>query len=177
MKELSIKEAAEQIKALKLTKAMTDERHKFYASIEKILPNEQLNLDKLAESHKFQKASQISQALVGIMGLIPDLIGGASGFGGSPYLTLDWGGKNLAAAARSASDVLNILSSVASYEASRASILGSYDGESRLGSPGAAGQAGTRSDRSADRGRRVRKQTAETDLKNHKLQIETPKRP
>jgi hypothetical protein len=177
MKNLSIKEAAEQIKALKLTKVMTEERHKFYANIEKIIPNEQLNLDKLAESHKFQNASQISQTLAGILGMIPDLVGGLSGVGGSPHAALKWGGKNLAGAAQAASNVLSILSAAASYEASRASILGGYD--RRFEDCKLQERLAQKELKQIDQqivGAEIRREIAETDLKNHKLQIENAKK-
>ena len=86
-----------------------------------------LHLNKLEEAHNFELGAQISRALAGIVAMVPDLLGGASGFGGSPHVTLQWGGKNLAAAANSAADVLQILSASAAYEANRASINGQHE--------------------------------------------------
>lgn len=126
-KRLHVQEAKEQIEVLKRAKATMEEKRQFYAGLEKIITKEQLNLDKLGESHDFQMASQIVQATAGVLALIPDFAIGASGFGGSPHAAAKWGGSFLAHSATAASGVLNVLSTAASYEANRASILGSYD--------------------------------------------------
>ena len=52
MKVLQISEADEQIAILKKSRAVTEERENYYASIQKIIPNEQLNLDKLSEAQR-----------------------------------------------------------------------------------------------------------------------------
>ena len=51
MKSLQIKETNEQIEILKRTKLVTQERQIFYSGIQKIIPKEQLNLDKLGEAN------------------------------------------------------------------------------------------------------------------------------
>ncbi len=176
MKKLSIKEAAEQIEVLNRSKLVTEERHKFYAEVEKISGKEQLNLDKLSEAHDLQTAAQISRTLAGIVAMIPDLLGGASGFGGSPHVTLQWGGKNLAAAANSAADVLGIFSAVATYEAGRAATLGGYD--RRFDDWKLQERLAQKEMASIDKqivAAEIRKEIAETDLKNHELQIENAK--
>jgi hypothetical protein len=176
MKKLSIKEAGEQIEILKRTRKVTEERQKFYAEVEKISAKEQLNLDKLSEANDLQVAAQISRTLAGVMAMIPDLLGGASGFGGSPHVTLQWGGKNLAAAANSAADVLNIFSTVATYEAGRAATLGSYD--RRFDDWTLQERLAQKELDSIDKqivAAEIRKQISETDLKNHEIQIENAK--
>jgi hypothetical protein len=177
MKLLQIKEAKEQIEILKRTKAVTEERNKYYSSIEKIIPKEQLNLDKLSESHNYQMASQITQTLAGVVALLPDLVGGASGFGGSPHVVVQWGGLNLLGAAKSASDVLNIFSAAASYQASRASILGGYD--RRFDDWKLQERLAKKELLQIDKqivAAEIRKEIAETDLKNHELQIDNAKK-
>jgi len=177
IKKLQINESKEQIEVLNRTKKVTEERHKYYSSIQKISSKEQLNLDKLELAHGLQLGSQISQTLAGVFALIPSAAIGAAGFGGSPHATVKWGGFNLSSAAKSASDVFNIFSSIASYEASRASILGGYDRrfddwklQERLAKKELA---------SMDKqitAAEIRKEIAETDLKNHELQIENAKK-
>lgn len=177
MKLLQIKEAKEQIEILKRTKAVTEERNKYYSNIEKIISKEQLNLDKLSESHDFQMASQITQTLAGVVALIPDLVGGASGFGGSPHVVVQWGGLNLLGAAKSASDVLNIFSTAASYEAGRASILGGY--ERRFDDWKLQERLAKKELDQIDKqivAAEIRKELSETDLKNHELQIDNAKK-
>ncbi|HJQ08282.1 MAG TPA: neuraminidase-like domain-containing protein [Candidatus Saccharimonadales bacterium] len=176
IKKLGIAEATEQIEVLKRTRKVTEERQKFYAEVEKINAKEQLNLDKLEESHDLQLGAQISRTLAGVVAMIPDLLGGASGFGGSPHVTLQWGGKNLAAAANSAADVLNIFSSIATYEAGRAATLGSYD--RRMDDWKLQERTSQKEIDSINKqivAAEIRKELAETELKNHELQIKNAK--
>lgn len=125
-KIIQIKESTEQLTLLDKTKAITKERHQYYQTIERIIPKEQLNLDKLSESHDFQKAAQITQAVGSVLGLIPDFSLGGHGAGGSPVVHATFGGTFLSHATNAAAAVLNIFSSMASYEASRASTTGGY---------------------------------------------------
>lgn len=173
IKKLQINESKEQIQVLKRTKTVTEERLKYYLQIQKISAKEQLNLDKLGEAHDFQTGAQIADTLAGIVALIPELVGGGSGFGGSPHVVVQWGGLNLLGAAKSAADVLRIFSTMASYEANRASILGSYD--RRFDDWKLQERLASKEIDSIDQqitAAEIRKEIAETDLRNHELQIE-----
>jgi hypothetical protein len=177
IKVLQIKESTEQIEVLKRTKKVTEERDKYYSNIQKIIAKEQLNLDKLSESHDYQMASQIIQATAGVLALIPDLVIGASGFGGSPHAAAKWGGTFLAHSASAAASVLGVLSTAASYEASRASILGGYD--RRFDDWKFQERVAKKELASIDKqiaAAEIRKEIAETDLKNHELQIDNAKK-
>lgn len=177
MKLLQIKEAEEQIEILNRTEAVTEEKNKYYTTIEKIISNEQLNLDKLSEAHDYQTQSQVVRTIAGALALIPEFHIGASGFGGSPEVVLQIGGSAMSKSTNIGADILNILSAVSSYEANRASILGGYDRrfedwklQERLAK------------RELDQIKRqivaaeIRRDLAETDLKNHDLQIENAKK-
>ena len=173
VKKLAIKEAEEQIEVMQRSKKVTEERLKFFATVEKINDKEQLHLNKLDEAHDFEQAAQISRALAGIVAMIPDLLGGASGFGGSPHVTLQWGGKNLAAAANSAADVFQIFSASAAFEANRASINGQHD--RRFEDWKLQERIAEKEIRSIDsqiKAAELRLQSAELDLKNHELTID-----
>ncbi|MFA0963524.1 neuraminidase-like domain-containing protein [Roseivirga sp. BDSF3-8] len=173
IKKLQIQESVEQIEVLNKSKETTQERFDYYANIERIIANEQLNLDKLSEGQDFQMASQIVQATGAILGLIPDFNIGGHGAGGSPAFHATFGGSNLAEAANAAASVLNILSSAANYEANRASILGGYDRR---------WEDWKLQERTADKELKhldqqivvaeITKQRNEKDLENHDIQIE-----
>ncbi len=180
MKRLQISEAKEQIESLKRTKAVTEERHKYYSTIQRIIPNEQLNLDKLAEAQGFQIASQVVRTLSGVFAMLPEVDTGVAGFGGSPHATIKWGGANLSRATAAAADVLNIIGGIASYKASRASIKGGYDRrweDWKLQERLALKELAQIDKQIA--AAEIRRQISETDLKNHDLQtanaIETDK--
>ena len=177
MKLLQIKEAKEQIEILNRTKAVTEERNKYYTNIKKIIPNEQLNLDKLSEAKDWQLAANITYALGAGLALIPDLTLGVSGFGGSPEGNAKFGGSLLAHSTDAIGKGLSIFSAIASYEANRASILGGYDrrfDDWKLQERSAKKELAqiARQIVAAE----IRRDIAETDLKNHDLQIENAKK-
>lgn len=176
-KLLHVKEAQEQIEMLKRAKATLEEKNRFYSGIQKIIAKEQLNLDKLSESHDYQMASQIIQATAGVLALIPDFAIGASGFGGSPHAAAKWGGSFLAHSASAASGVLSVLSTAASYEANRASILGGYD--RRFDDWKLQERLAMRELAQIDKqivAAEIRKESAESDLESHELQIENSRK-
>ena len=176
MKLLQINEAKEQIEILNRTKAVTEERQTYYSKIEKIISKEQLNLDKLSESQDYQFASQIVRTVAGALRLIPEMHVGANGFGGSPEVVFQFGGSALSTATNIGADILNILSSIASYEANRASILGGY--ERRYDDWKLQERLAEKELDSIEKqitAAEIRKEIAETDLKNHELQIENTK--
>jgi Tc toxin complex TcA C-terminal TcB-binding domain/Neuraminidase-like domain/Salmonella virulence plasmid 28.1kDa A protein len=177
VKKLAIQEAKEQIQVLQRSRKVTEEKYQYYAQIEKLNAKEKLHLDKLETAHDFEQGAQISRALAGIVAMVPDLLGGASGFGGSPHVTLQWGGKNLAAAANSAADVLQILSASAAYEANRAAINGQND--RRFDDWKLQERQALKEIASIDKQitvAEIRQQSTELDLKNHGLTIENNKK-
>ncbi len=177
IKKLQINESNEQIEVLKRTKKVTEERQKYYASIEKIISNEQLNLDKLKEASDYQRDSQIVRTIAGALRLIPEFHVGASGFGGSPKVVMQLGGSAISTATSIGADILNILGSIASYEANRASILGGYD--RRYADWQLQERLATKELASIDKqiaAAQIRKEISTTDLKNHELQIENAKK-
>ena len=177
MKLLQIEEAKEQIEILNKTRAVTEERKTYYANIEKIIDKEQLNLDKLSEAQDYQFKSQIVRTVAGALALIPEFHLGASGFGGSPHVVMQLGGSAMSRATNIGADILNILGSVASFEANRASILGGYDrryDDWKLQERLAKKELDQIEKQIA--AAEIRKEIAETDLKNHELQIENAKK-
>lgn len=173
MKLLQINDAKQQIEILKKTKAVTEERNNYYSNIQKIISKEQLNLDKLSEAKDWQLAANITYALGAGLALIPDLTLGVSGFGGSPHGAAKFGGSLLAHSTDAIGKGLSIFSAIASYEANRASILGGYDRrfddwklQERLAKKELIQIDGQIT------AAEIRQKIAETDLKNHDLQIE-----
>jgi uncharacterized delta-60 repeat protein len=180
MKRLQISEAKEQIESLKKTKAVTEERHLYYSTILEIIPEEQENLDKLSKAQNLQTKANFTYALGATLALIPDLTLGASGFGGSPHGAAKFGGSLLAHSTDAIGKGFSMLSGTASYEANRASIQGGHkrrkadwDLQTRLAEKELVQIA--KQIAAAE----IRKEIAETDLKNHDLQtanaIETDK--
>lgn len=177
IKKLQISESKEQIEILKRTKKVTEERQKYYKSIEKISSKEQMNLDKLKEANDFQVSSQVVRTIAGALRLVPEFHVGAAGFGGSPTVVMQLGGSAMSGATNIAADILSLLGSIASYEASRAGTLGGYD--RRFNDWKLQERLASRELDSIDKqinAAEIRKSIAETDLKNHELQIDNAKK-
>ncbi len=177
VKLLQIKESTEQIEILKRTKKVTEERKKYYAGIEKIISKEQTQLDKLEEASEYQTESQIVRTVAGALALIPEFHIGASGFGGSPQVVVQLGGSAISKATNIGADILNILSSIASYEANRASINGGFErrfADWKLQERLADKELASIEKQISAAG--IRKDIAITDLKNHELQITNAKK-
>jgi len=177
MKTLQFEEAEEQIEVLKKTKAVTEERNQYYATIEKIITKEQLNLDKLGDAHFWQMLSKSGHATVAVLALIGDIAIGVAGFGGSALTTAMAGGSLLSTAATAASSVFDVLSTAASYEANRASILAGYD--RRYDDWKLQDRLAKKELKQIDQqivAAEIRKEIAKKDLENHDLQIDNAKK-
>jgi hypothetical protein len=177
VKNLQISEATEQIEILKRTQAVTEERDKYYTNIEKIIKNEQLNLDKLSESHEYQMQSQVVRTIAGALALIPEFHLGASGFGGSPEVVVQLGGSAISKSTNIGADILNVLSTASSFEANRASILGGYD--RRFEDWKLQERTAKKELEQIKRqivAAEIRLDIAKTELKNHDLQMENAKK-
>ena len=177
IKLLQIKESFEQIEVLKRTKKVTEEREKYYSGIERIIKKEQTHLDKLEEASEYQTESQIVRTVAGALALIPEFHIGASGFGGSPQVVVQLGGSAISRATNIGADVLSILSSIASYEANRASINGGY--ERRFADWKLQERLAKKELASIEKqiaAATIRKEIAVTDLTNHELQITNAKK-
>ncbi|MCT8997229.1 Tc toxin subunit A-related protein [Chelativorans intermedius] len=173
LKRMEIDAAQEQIEAIRRSREVTKERHDFYSAFERINAKEQLNLDKLGEAQAYQVGAGVVRATGAVLGIIPDFSFGGHGAGGSPAIHATFGGSTLATVAEAAATVLNILSGIASYEATRAATLGGFDRR--------ADDAGLQARTSAlEMGQidqqivvaELRRDIAEKDLAVHDVQIE-----
>lgn len=127
VRERQIKEAKETLEGLQLSRKVTEIRRDYYRDIKQITENEQLQLDQLKSAHEWQTTGQIADIAATTLPLIGDFDVGVSGWAATPVVKWKWGGLNLAAAAEAASRVMNLLSTLAANEATRASIMGGYD--------------------------------------------------
>ncbi|MEI7724329.1 MAG: neuraminidase-like domain-containing protein [Bacteroidota bacterium] len=177
VKKLQIDEANDQIEVLHRTKKVTEERQFHYSTIQKIIANEQLNLDKMQEANDYQVKAQIVRTVAGALRLIPEFHVGASGFGGSPSVVMQLGGSAISNATSIGADILNTLGSIASFEGTRAATLGGYD--RRFEDWRFQARLASRELDSIDEqiaAANIRKEIAETELANHQLQIENAKK-
>ncbi|RPJ61520.1 MAG: hypothetical protein EHM23_06595, partial [Acidobacteria bacterium] len=95
VRERQIEEAKENLESLRLTKATVEERRNFYRDIDKISGWEYAS----ESTHLLAVGSEITatilSATAGTAHLIPKTTIGASGFGGTPHVTVEYGGENV----------------------------------------------------------------------------------
>ncbi|MDN3514337.1 MAG: neuraminidase-like domain-containing protein [Candidatus Brocadia sp.] len=176
VREKQIAEAKENLEGLKRSKELVTVRRDYYQDIEKIIAGEQLGLDKLRTAHEHQSKAQNINIGASVLGYIPNITIGISGFGGSPEVNAQWGTGNIISALQAASGSETLLSNIASYEANKASTLASYDrrfDDWKLQEQLADKELG-QLDRQIAAGE-LRIAIAEKELENHTLQIENAK--
>ena len=127
VREQQISEVKENLEALKKNKEMVTIRRDFYRDIEKIVAGEQLSLAEQGAAQRHQTAAQNINIAASVLGYLPNVTIGASGFGGSPHVNVQWGAGNIISALQAASGSEQLMSSLASYRATKASTLAGYD--------------------------------------------------
>ncbi|MEM9635854.1 MAG: hypothetical protein AAGA50_31340, partial [Pseudomonadota bacterium] len=173
LKVQEIEAATEQIEVLNLTRAVTDERNRFYADFERINAKEQLNLDMQLIAKMVNIPAGVHHSLAGVLGMIPSFSIGGWGFGAAPGVSVSFGGSNLASAAQAMAAMLRVVSEVATAEASQAATTGSFDrrwDEAKLQE-----RLATRELSQIDQQivvAELRKEIAEKDLAAHDVQID-----
>lgn len=176
VREQQIDEGKENLEGLKKSKVVIETRRDYYRNIEKIIAGEHLSLDKLETAHRHQNKAQNINIAASVLGYLPNITIGASGFGGSPHATVQWGTGNIISALQAASGSETQLSNIASYEANRASTLAGYD--RRFSDWKLQETLAERELAQIDRqiaGAELRLAIAEKELENHALQIENAK--
>lgn len=173
VRQRQIDEAEEAISGLEFSLQSAQERQRFYATRNPLIPNERLNLSKMEVAAVYDAVSQGASLAASVLALIPDFDLGAEGGFSSPVVKASFGGTNLARAAQIASQITSVLASLERSGAQRAATLASYDRRQEEWDFSAA-QALVES-KSLERqleGARVRLAIAEQELANQELQIE-----
>ena len=115
VREQQIAEAKENLEGLKKNKEMVTIRRNFYRDVEKVIAGEQLSLDEQGVAQRHQMAAQNINIAASVLGYLPNVTIGASGFGGSPHVNVQWGTGNIISALQAASGSEMLMSSLASY--------------------------------------------------------------
>ncbi|MEJ7829788.1 MAG: hypothetical protein WKF91_16380, partial [Segetibacter sp.] len=176
VRKKQIDEAKESIESLKRTKAVTEEKKKYYAALEYMNTGETVAFALSTASTVLDAAIAAGYILAGGLTVIPQFVAGGSGFGGSPHVTVDIGGVQFSGVADYATKAIGAISHALDKGASLASTQGSYqrrkeewEFQVRL------------SDKELLQvekqitGAEIRKAIAEKELENQELQIENAK--
>lgn len=169
IKEHNIKEADENIEALKLTKLNTEFRQSYYSDKDYQNSQEKMHLKNLKEAQKHQYNAQNISLLASYLSLIPQFTIG------SEFL-LEFGGFQLSTYVNLFSQIQSMKAGDYNHSATVASIKGGYD--RRLEDWNfqviTAKKEITQISKQIDASN-IRLAVAENDLKNHKQQIENSK--
>ena len=127
VREDQLEEASRTLEGLEQNLQATQNRQTFYATRQPRIANEKLHLDKLDAANTKEGIAQGLQVLKTALTLIPQFDLGASGFGGSPVVKVEFGGIQLGDALDAASQVLSFLALLDRNAANRAAIVAGYD--------------------------------------------------
>ncbi|HEV7472755.1 MAG TPA: neuraminidase-like domain-containing protein [Pyrinomonadaceae bacterium] len=127
VREKQIAEAKENLESLKRSKETAEVKRDYYREIEKISAGEQQSLDKFATAQEHSGTAQSINIGASMLGYIPNVMIGGSGFGGSPEVNAQWGTGNIISALQAAAGSENQLAGVASFEGNRASTTASHE--------------------------------------------------
>ena len=178
IKKLQIDEAKEQIEVLKRTKKVTEERYKYYKEIEFINALESTSLGINVLSTVGFTIGSVMQLTAGSTSLIPSINVGASGFGGSPQAVATvTSGEKISNSIDSFAKAILLGSQILDRVAGGISTIAGY--QRRFDDWKLQERLATKELASIDKqitAAEIRKEIAETDLKNHELQIDNAKK-
>jgi len=95
VREKQIEEAKEGLEGLKKSKEMVEIRRNYYRDIEKHITGEIAAMTLHGSAIVSEITATVLNATAGVAHLIPNVKVGASGFGGSPHVTVEYGGGNI----------------------------------------------------------------------------------
>jgi hypothetical protein len=127
VREQQIDEARENLEGIKKSKKVVEERRNYYRDIVKITPREQQSLDRQGMALDHQNQAYEYSFYASLLGYLPNITLGGSGFGGSPVATTGWGSSNIMSALQALSTSETQLSNSASHAANMHSTLAGYD--------------------------------------------------
>lgn len=113
--------------ALQSSRDLASMRSDYYSSRVFMNASETQGQQLIHDAIELENAGIIFDIVAASASLIPALVAGANGFGGTPHLTLGFGGEQLSRAAAASAGVLRGYASVRSQRAGRSNTHGSYE--------------------------------------------------
>jgi hypothetical protein len=173
VRKYQLDEANRQLEAIDKNIETVTARAEWYRSRQMISGKEQTALDLTQAALVFRVVAQGLQAFAGGAHLLPEVTVGASGFGGSPHVVVQFGGGQIASSSSAFSAAVTALSDIAQTQAGVTATLASYerrkddwDFQAGLADRELAQLAKQKA------AAEIRVAIAERELRNHELQIE-----
>jgi hypothetical protein len=126
VKSQQVTAAADEITVLQNQQAVVQQRHDFYASQAFMNEWETIAIGLQTAALVSNTAAGVLDLTAGGASLAPDVQWGMAGFGGSPFWTGIWGGRNVASSASSAASMLRTLAGVLTESGSINATVGGY---------------------------------------------------
>ena len=126
VKQRQIDEAETTLAGLEKTRAVTEERYKFYAAIGFTTAQEIEHLERLGSAQSYQEGANGTELGAAALSAVPDFTVGGSGLA-SPVATATIGGIALIAALQSASKILSWKAGHESYRANIVSVKAGWN--------------------------------------------------
>ena len=127
VRKKQIDEAKENLEGMKKSKELAQFKKEYYASREFLNVWELVAMALNSSSTALDIPVSMGYTSAGVLGLIPDFLMGASGFGGSPHATVEQGGNKFSNAAKLAMEGLAQIAKNLDKMASLSSTLASYN--------------------------------------------------
>ncbi|MDA9478892.1 hypothetical protein XI03_31270 [Bradyrhizobium sp. CCBAU 65884] len=173
VRKYQLDEATRQLEAIDKNIDTVTARAEWYRSRQVVSGKEQNALDLTQAALVFRVASQALQAFAGGAHLIPQVTFGASGFGGSPHVVMQFGGNEIASSSSAFSAAVTALSDIAQTQAGVTATLAGY--ERRKDDWDFQASLADRELQQLAKQRaaaEIRVSIAERELRNHELQID-----
>jgi len=122
-----ISEAEIALETLRKSREVTQQRRDYYAGLERNSATEKLQMSHMDASGDYQLKAGEAHATAATLAALPDLTAGASGFGGSPHVTLMSGGTFLSRAANAYASVQEVFAGLESHRSSKAGIQAGWE--------------------------------------------------
>jgi hypothetical protein len=176
VKEQQIDDTKLSLDGLKKNKEVIMTRREYYRNIEKISTGETLHQEKLYQALQAQQTSQVFSIAASIAHIVPSFDLGVSGFGGSPLAAIMFGGPNVGSALQAVAGGFTFAANVENFLANKASINAGH--ERRWDDWKLQEKLANKELEQLDKqiaSAELKIKIAETELKNHQLQIENSK--
>src|ERR1019366_8641678 len=126
VKTQQVTEAFDQITALQNQQAVTQIRSNFYSSVSFMNAWEITAISLQTAALIANGVAMVLDLTAGVAYLTPKVTAGASGFGGSPTVTLTYGGDNIGNASTRAASVSRTIAGLLTEGGSMAATMGGY---------------------------------------------------
>jgi hypothetical protein len=126
VKAMQLTETTDQINALQKQRLVAQARHDFYSNIAFMNPAEVIAISMQSAALVLNAAALVVDLTSVVAHVLPDVTGGAAGFGGSPMLTATDGGSHAGHAAMGMSGALHGIAGLLSEGGQIAGTMGAY---------------------------------------------------